>query len=263
MVSGSPAFYDLSNEANRKAQEAYVAYLLARTSAYTNVYYELNNQMNRRGNLGRAGLKWAEHWAAFFREHDHFDHLVALNVVRDPGAYFLIEGLDVANLHGNVPPEPHGIRMPVLLDETYPADPKAERAIFWKALLLGTSANRPPWRPIGERAPAFEFCRYLADFARTLRYWELRRDDAVVLSTPRNVAHLASVRKGEILVYMTGASEDGLTRVGLGNGRYEVTWFDPANGRTIRTETIEPERGAAELPTPTFSEDILLRIRKK
>jgi len=262
-LSGTPAFYDLDNEANRKAQEAYVAYLLARTSAYTNVYYELNNEMNRRGNLGRTGLRWAEHWAAFFREHDHFDHLVALNVVRDPGAYFIIEGLDIANLHGNTPPEPQGIRMPIMLDETYPPDPKAERAIFWKALLLGTSANRPPWRPIAERPPAFEFCRYLADYAKTLRYWELRRDDAVVLSTPRNVAHLASVRKGEILVYMTGASEEGITRVGLGNGRYEAAWFDPRNGRVISTQTIEPQRGAAELPTPTFSEDILLRIRKK
>jgi len=262
-LSGCPGFYDMSAPANRAAQEAYVAYLLARTAACTNVYYELNNKMNRRGTAGRLGVRWAEHWAAFFREHDPMDHLVSLSVGQDAQRYFRIDGFDIANVHGNTPPEPRGIRMPVFLSETYAKTPAEERSIFWRALLLGTSAARAPWQSLTERPPAFEHCRYLADYAATVNYWELERDDSVVLATPRDVRRMAAVRKGEIFVYLMGAAEDGVVRVGLANGRYEASWFDPKNGRTIRTDTVEPRRGALELPSPTFAEDLLLRIRKK
>jgi len=262
-LSGCPRFYDLSLEANRKAQEAYVGYLLARTAACTNVYYELNNEMNRHGAADRLGPRWVEHWTAFFRERDPYDHLVSLSVVNDAGRYFRIQGIDIANVHGKAPPEPHGIRMPAFLSEARVKAARAERAIFWRALLLGTSAARAPWQRLAARSPIFEYSRHLAEFARDVRYWELRRDDSVVLSTPGRVTHLASVRKGEILVYFTGACEGGVVRVGLGKGRYDASWFDPRNGNTIRAETVEPAQGAVELPCPTFDEDLVLRIRKK
>ena len=262
-LSGCPSFYALSVPANRAAQESYVRYLLARTAAYPNVYYELNNEMDRRGAAAKLGPAWAEHWAAFFREFDPYDHLVSLSVLTAPEAYFRIGGIDIANLHGNEPPEPRGIRMPVFLSETYAKTPAAERAIFWQSLVLGTSASRAPWQPLAARPPAFEHCRYLADYARGVAYWELRRDDSVVLATPRNVARLAAVRKDEILVYLMGAAEEGSVRIGVGPGRYEASWFDPKNGRTIRTDEVEPKQGALDVPSPTFAEDIVLRVRKK
>jgi len=262
-LSGCPGFYDLSNAPSRAVQEAYVRYLLARTAAYPNVYYELNNEMDRRGTAARFGIPWVEHWAAFFREFDPFDHLVALSVVTAPEGYFRIGGIDIANVHGDSPPEPHGIRMPVFLDEAYAKTPREVRAIFWQALLLGTSASRPPWQPLTARTPAFEHCRYLAEYLKDVPYWDLRRDDSVVLSTPRDVARIAAVSKTEILVYLMGAAEDGVVRIGLGNGRYEASWFDPRNGRAIRSDVVEPAQGALELPSPTFAEDIVLRIRKK
>ena len=262
-LSGCPGLYDLSVAANRTAQEAYVRYLLARTVAFTNVTYELNNQMDRRGSASRLGVPWAEHWAAFFREFDPYDHLVALNVVTRPEGYFLIGGIDIANVHGNTPPEAQGIRMPVFLNETYAKTPQAERAIFWQALLVGTSAARAPWQRLTARSPAFEHCRDLAEFARDVPYWAMKHDDSVVLSTPRNVARVAAAAEGEILVYLMGAAEDGSIRIGVANGRYEATWFDPKNGRTIRSDTVEAAQGALDLPSPTFAEDIVLRIRKK
>jgi len=262
-VTGCPAFYDLSNDANRAAQEAYVAYLLARTAARPNVYYELNSQMNRRGGAGAAGLKWVEHWAAFFREHDPYNHLVSMSVANDAQRYFRLDGLDVANLRGSTPPEPHGIPMPVFLNEPTVKTPREERLLFWRALFLGTSAARAPWQPLAARSPMFEHARYLADYARGVPYWELRRDESVVLSTPRNVARLTAVRKGEVFVYLTGSAEGGDVTVGLANGRYEASWFDPKNGRTVRTDEITPENGAASIPCPTFDEDIVLRIRRK
>lgn len=262
-LSGSPGFYDLSNEASRQAQEAYVAYLLARTAGCPNVYYELNTQMNRRGNAGRLGPRWAEHWAAFFRERDPFDHLVSLHVVQDATSYFLIEGIDIANAHGGQVPERTGIRMPVFLSEPHARDGAGERALFWKALLLGTSTARVPWQSLGDRPPAFEHLRYLADYASQLRYWELRRDRDAILSTPGGTQALAVSRKDEIVIYLTGASRGGVVRVGLTNGRYGVSWYDPKNGNEVRAEEIRPRQGAAELTCPTFEEDIVLRIRKK
>jgi len=262
-VAGCPGFYDLANAANRAAQELYVRYLLARTAACGNVYYELNKEMNRRGSAGANGLRWVEHWTAFFREHDPYAHLLSLSVATDPDAYFRIEGIDIANVRGEAPPEPRGIRMPVFLNEPTVRTPRAERAIFWQALLLGTSAARAPWQPLAARSPLFEHCRYLADYARDLAYWELRRDDSLVLATPRGVPRLVAVRKDELLVYLVGSAEEGVVRVGLGNGRYEAAWFDPKNGKTVRIEDVEPRQGAADIPSPTFDEDIVLRIRKK
>jgi len=262
-LAGCPTFYDLSNAANRAAQEAYVGYLLARTAAYPNVYYELSNEMNRRGSAGALGLRWVEHWAAFLREHDPYDHLVSLAVAAQPEAYFRIQGIDIANLRGDTPPEPHGIRMPVFLNEPTVKTPRAERAVFWQALLLGTSASRAPWQPLTARSPLFEHCRYLADYARGTAYWELRRDESVVLATPRNVARLTAVRKDEVFVYLMGSAEQGVMRLGLPAGRYEAAWFDPKNGKSVRTDEVEPRQGAVDIPSPTFDEDIVLRVRKK
>jgi len=262
-LAGCPGFYDLANAPSRAAQEGYVRYLLARTAACSNVYYELNNGMNRSGSAGAAGLRWAEHWTAFLREHDPYGHLVSLSVATQPEAYFRIEGIDIANLRGDTPPEPTGIRMPVFLGEPTVKTPREERAIFWRALLLGTSAVRAPWQPLSARGPLFEHCGYLADYARSVAYWELRRDEAVVLATPRNVARLTAVRKDEVFVYLMGSAEQGVMRLGLPGGRYEATWFDPKNGTTVLTVEVEPNRGAVDIASPTFDEDIVLRVRKK
>ena len=262
-LSGTPRFYNLSYESSRAAQEAYVAYLLARTAAYTNVYYELNSGMDRRGIATRFGPRWAEHWAAFFREHDPFDHLVSLHVAHNAQRYFRIDGIDIANVHGDQPPEPGGIRMPVLLSETHARSPQAERAIFWKALLLGTSAARVPRQSLTARPPAFDHLRHLAAFARGVRYWELRPDETPILATPGGTERLAVAREGELLVYLTGRSEGGVVRLGLEQGLYTVSWLDPKNGNTLGAQEVSPHRGAVELACPTFDEDILLRVRRK
>ena len=96
-----------------------------------------------------------------------------------------------------------------------------------------------------------------------MAYWELRRDDGVVLSAPGGARALAAVRDGEILVYLTGADDEGRLRIGLANGRYQATWFDPKNGTTRRTDDVQPTQGAVELACPTFEEDLVLRIRRK
>jgi len=144
--AGSPAFYDVAAKATLAAQESYVGYLLARTAAYSNVVYELNNEMNRRNSARQFGLRWAEHWAAFLREHDPFDHLVSLSVAENGQAYFLIQGIDVANVHGKEPPEPQGIRIPVVFNEPYVKTPREERGAFWRSLLVGVSASHAPWQ---------------------------------------------------------------------------------------------------------------------
>jgi len=262
-VAGCPAFYDLTVAPNRAAQEAYVRYLLARTGAYANVYYELNNEMNRRGAAGNAGIRWAEHWASFFREHDPFSHLISLSVAENPGGYYLIDGIHIANVHGEAPPEPQGIRMPVVLDEARVQTPREERAIFWQALLLGTSAARAPWQGLAARSPMFEHARHLADFIRDIPWWELRRDTTSVLMAPGGVQWLAAARDGELIVYLRGAADQGQIRLGVANTPYDVTWFDPKSGRTVRTEQAQPNQGALDLACPTFEEDIVLRIRRK
>jgi len=262
-VAGCPAFYDLSVAPNRTAQEAYVRYLLARTGAFVNVYYELNNEMNRLGAAGNLGIRWAEHWASFFREHDPFSHLISLSVAENPGGYFLIDGIHIANVHGEAPPEPQGIRMPVVLGEARVQTPREERAVFWQALLLGTSAARAPWQGLTARSTLFEHARHLADFIRDLPWWELRRDTASVLLAPGGVQWLAAARDGELIVYLRGAAEQGQIRIGVANNPYDVTWFDPKSGRTVRTEEARPNQGALDLTCPTFEEDIVLRVRRK
>ncbi len=224
----------------------------------------------RRPGLGRgcvrrlaARRRRGQHWAAFLREHEPYDHLVSLAVATQPEAYFRIQGIDIANLRGDTPPEPHGIRMPVFLNEPIVKTPREERAVLWQALLLGTSAARVPWQPLAARGPLFEHCRYLADYARGVAYWELRRDESVVLATPRNVGRLTAVRKDEVFVYLMGSAEQGTMRLGLPGGRYEATWFDPKNGTTVLTQEVEPKQGAVDIASPTFDEDIVLRVRRK
>ena len=262
-LSGSPAFYDLSVEANRAAQEAYVRYLLARTAARTNVTYELANEMNRRGAAGRLGVRWVEHWMAALREHDPYDHLVSLSVAEGADAYYRIEGIDVANVHGAGVPPGGAVRMPVVLAAPQAATPREERALFWQALLRGAPAARAPWQPLTARTAIFEHTRYLADYAKDLPWWELRRDDAVVLSAPGGTRAVAAVRGGEIHVYVMGSADEGTVRVGVPNGRYDADWFDPKNGPLRRDEDLQPDRGALDLACPTFEEDLVLRIRKK
>ncbi|NQT51942.1 HEAT repeat domain-containing protein [bacterium] len=262
-LSGSPDFYDLSHVVSRGAQERFVAYLLARTAGCPNVYYELNTQMNRRGTAGRLGPRWAEHWAGFFREHDPFDHLVSIHVVQDVTGYYLIDGIDIANMHGDKVPEPTGIHMPTFLSAPFARDRVAERSLFWQALLLGSGSARAPWQGLTERTAAFDHLPHLASYAASVNYWEFQRDRETVLATPGGTQALAVARKDEVVVYLTGASQGGTVRVGLRTGRYDVSWYDPKTGNTVRVEEIQPRQGAAELTCPTFDEDIVLRIRRK
>ena len=262
-LSGTPRFYDLTVEASKIAQEAYVRYLLARTVAYPHVFYELNNEMNRRGTAAGLGLRWAEHWARVLREHDPYDHLVSLSVAQGAEAYFRLDGFDIANVHGSEPPTPGGLRMPVLLNEAHVKGAAAERALFWQALFRGTASARAPWQSLTARTAIFEHTRYLADYAAQVAWWELRPDDGVVLSAPGATRALAAARDGEIYVYLTGSADEGTLRLGLGGGRYDAVWFDPKNGTTRRDEDLQPNRGALDLACPTFEEDLVLCVRKK
>jgi len=197
------------------------------------------------------------------REHDPCDHLVSLSVADGADAYFRVEGIDIANVHGAAPPAPGGLRMPTLLAVAHAKTPQEERAILWHALLNGTSAARAPWQPLTRRSALFEHTRYLADYAAKLPWWELRRDDAVVLSVPGGARAMAAVRDGEIHVYLVGSADEGIVRVGVANGRYDALWLDPKNGTTRRDEDLQPDHGALDLRCPTFEEDLVLRIRKK
>ena len=261
--TGWPAFYDLASEPNRQAQERYLTHLLARVSAFPNVYFELNNEMGGI-DLGEDGMKWVLHWVEFFKKNDPTGRPLSLSALEHGRRYLGLTGIDIINLHGGAPArtsmttKPHMLSMPTTRTES------EERALLWRSLLNGMPCAGSPWRPMRGRGEFFKATSGLAAFAAKYDAWQMRANSSAILTLPPGTEGASGGTKGVLWVYLHGQFRgQGNLRLGIAGDQLQLTWLSPESLEVIREGVGTPRGGMLSVRPPEFDRDILLRIEPK
>jgi hypothetical protein len=63
-------------------------------------------------------------------------------------------------------------------------------------------------------------------------------------------------------IYVNGGAQAELT-LELPPGQYQSEWLNTRNGRVDRSEKVNHSGGAKNLSSPSYSEDIALRVKRE
>lgn len=258
---GWPAFYDLSSEANRSAQERFVAYLLARTSGFPNIYYQVNNEMGG-GEIGGLGMDWLKHWVDFFDRNGPEKRLISLSVLEGGRRYAALAGIDIVNLHEDSPKRIQKLEKPQMISLPLVGSAEEERELLWSSLLAGLPCARRPWLPLDERGDFFKAAPSLARLLETADGWAFRPNQKALLSLPPGIRAAAGDIGPAVWVYFSGNYRgEGLARLGHSAERVHCAWISTESGSVLREGVETPKQGILELRPPDFQTDILLEIK--
>jgi hypothetical protein len=101
-----------------------------------------------------------------------------------------------------------------------------------------------------------------SEFMRSLDLARLRPDPPVVESAPGVYTQALSVPGEQYAIYVTGAGPCQLA-ARIPAGAYAVEWVDTKTGAVIKREQVVHGGGALALASPTFKEDIALRVLRE
>ncbi|MBI2192673.1 MAG: HEAT repeat domain-containing protein [Planctomycetes bacterium] len=257
---GWPAFYDLDSGRNRRAQEAYLGYLVARTAAYPNVYYQLNNEMGA-GDAGNLGVEWLRQGLAFLDRHDPWKRPRSLSTLAGGRRYLSMAGIDVVNLHGDSPQRLKGLEKPHMLSLPLAENEREERELFWRGLLGGVAAARRAWLPLATEDAFFRVSEGLRLVLRGVDAWSFEPRPQAVLSIPPGIRADSGVHAGVLWIYLSGVSRGGGSlRLGYPGERFRARWIQPATGKVLHEALKGPAEGMLELTPPDFEGDLLLLL---
>lgn len=266
----------------------YIRYLVARYAAYTDIWELFNEDVYTPDD-------WLAEIAAFVKSLDPYDHLVTTNYERPLAAWN-----DIVTAHGymSIPAwevEQHlskqyarlkSFGKPVMYTEfgnkgtLSNRDPVKWRIAVWTAFMNESSmlfwsmgGILLPEAPEGRRGnanaylgPEARACfRHFLNFVRGLPI-DMR---PVMVGYPgRNQLNKYALSNGEITVlYLNHYSgHDSSTSGGIyvmtGPGEFEISWFDPSTGETVKTERAETESYTLIFPSPDVTTDMAAKIKR-
>lgn len=275
-------FYDLEQEENRELQEKLVRRMLAATSEFSNVLYNVCNEVGASApdEEGKVG-----HW---LRHHLELARRLA------PGRLLGVSGsawsADGGSAEGFwqendvdvlLPHETDGrvalgreqtahqfrfysrekLQKPRLVGETVfhgAAAGDDARKHFWVALSNGGHAACPNEQP---RDALLDYtCRALRDFLchSGVRWWEMQPVEGVLSPDPGQAYALGNVDRGEYLVYFLERPETDVVLTLPAEGpRSVLAWIDPLRGVVSDSTLCD----AAPLVLPAGRGDVALWVR--
>ena len=103
----------------------------------------------------------------------------------------------------------------------------------------------------------------LRNFINSFDFVKMRPDNSVIKGgVPDNATALALVERGRAYaIYINGDTKADLM-VALPTGKYKAEWLNTKTGRIDKTETFEHSSGHRLLGSPTYKDDIALRISR-
>jgi hypothetical protein len=101
--------------------------------------------------------------------------------------------------------------------------------------------------------------KVLKDFIESYNFAKLHPDQTTVKKSPGAVTRTLAEPGQQYAVYLDGGPQCTLT-LALPKGAYQTTWINTQTGATEQTEKITPTDGLAEIASPTYDEEIALRI---
>lgn len=277
--------YSLEDEQLQQVQEAFVRKIVTELNGFDNVYYEICNEPYSNHD-GSAFLPWQRRIADVIVETEAklpHGHLIAQNVhnqvlrVTD-----LHPAISIVNFHyarlGAVDGSYHLNRV-IADDETgfRGQSTLPYRREAWEFMLSGggifshldfsfTTSHPDGSAEISGETPGFGGAAWRRELAVLRRFMESLPFDQM---GPHNeVAHdyrpyystRVLARHGTAYaVYVFGGYGISLG-LGMAPGNYSVDWIHPAHGNVLRSERIEHRGGVWRSETPTYAEDLAIRI---
>ncbi len=279
------------------AQEALVRKLVTELKDYDNLYYEICNEPY----FGGVTLAWQHRIADVIVETEQpfgRRHLISQNIANDKAK---VEnphpGVSIFNFHYAYPPDTvamnFGLNQVIGDNETgfRGTNDLPYRVEAWSFLLAGGGlfnnldysfvaghedgtfaypANQP-----GGGNPGFRRqMKILGEFVRSFDFVRLRPDRSVLLGgVPAGHRAYALAEPGKAwAIYLArdtrdknapGGPQTATLNVALPAGSYGVEWVNPRTGAVDKRAELKTAGGPTPLASPTFEEDIALRVRRR
>ena len=291
--------YNLKDRELTDLQEAFVRKIVGELNNYDNLYYEICNEPY----FGGVTKEWNDRIAAVVTDAEKglpVRHLIAQNIsngsakVKDPNP-----NVSVLNFHYCSPPDAvaqnYGLGRVIGFDETGfrgPAD-RPYRTDAWDFLVAGGavysnldysfSASHPDGTlkvttsPGGGGPELRKQLAILKAFMDGLDLVHMKPDNAVVregtITAPLTGDKRASkevkatvralAEPGKVYaVYVKGGVKAELS-LALPRGKYRAEWLNTKTGAVDKAEVFDHDGGTRTLASPTYEEDVALRIKAK
>ncbi len=261
----------------------YIRTVVSRFAGFSNVYWELGNEMEHRPNCGACFVSLAnDYYIPWIREADPYDLPIGLSetVWRDAD-------VDIGFLHQtNELPDPSwqrptmmnelvrgGVDKPLWRDDAMrdPAERIAFRRTFWRVFATGgTGSSEATWLDIGR--PLSEPVRAVMADQQRLREFieslptpinEMDPDAETITAGPG--AHYVRSKRGEawvayFLLEPNDAAAPGTIGIRLPEGAYVARWYEPASGRYGSPLRLMSEGRTLEIGHPRIEQDAVLLV---
>ena len=266
--------FDLNNPVHREHVARYLSYLIARTSAYWNVFYALGSETgNIFPDMAEGFNRWWTYWAEFVAARDPHGRLCSFGDVgeRDPLVRNGRNQIIITQEHTSMDDpamfaqsiNAFGKRFwryqrPTVVGEQDLLNNSrydTERVGRWVSFACGMMMARVDRHMdiakngrlhestmfgIGDDPPIYEALGHMAFFVEEsgIRYWRMAPHDELIIGPPRTFFCLAEPDVAYMVYFRTG----GEIRLRMNPGEYEVKWFNPRTGEFLPANIIFASR---------------------
>lgn len=278
--------HKLDNGGLLRFQDALVRKIVRETNEYDNVYYEVVNEPFWNAEVAND---WQNHIISTIVNTEQsllYRHLIAQNIagysakIVNPNPAVSIFNFHIAK------PEAvalnYDLEKAIADDETgfKGLDAAPYRLEAWDFILAGGSLFNyldwsftpdhergtfvvPPNHSSGGGEALRRQIHALKEFMESFEFVRMRPDESVVLGgVPANATVRALVERGQAYaIYVNGGQEANL-ELDLAAGSYRAEWIKPETGTVEKRERFTHAGGARTVSSPSYAQDIALRIRR-
>lgn len=258
---GIPEFYSLSNSKLKSIQEAYVAKLIAETSGYPNVIYEICNEYT-------GPWDWEKYWIDYVTAR--CSNMICVNRLGSiPSNYWTDPNIDMVNFHwGTKTASDTNSYMvsyyPKNKPINYDEPPESGmtyvdyRKVLWASFVGGGHLHLENGDNPG---PALDAVLHARNFleSNSVHFWEMSPANSLVTGTPGGSAYTLAKPGSEYVTYIVGSGgSGGKMTISLQSGiTYTAKAFNPSTGSytnlTVSGNTVSG--------IPSYSTDIVIYVK--
>jgi hypothetical protein len=286
----SKEVWTLKHQELLRVQEAMIRKIVAELRDYDNLYYEICNEPY----FGGVTLEWqrrVSHWItdAEGGQQAGNRHLISQNInngsgkVTDPDP-----NVSILNYHYASPPDAvaqnYGLHRVIGCNETgfKGTGDTYYRQEAWDFVISGgglfnnldysfTVATPDGSAKVTDPTPGGGGPAYRAQLAALRSFMEklpfLKMAPANEIlrgGVPAKATGRVLAQPGRVyVVYLRGGSGVAHLALALPTGRYRAEWIEPRSGSVLKTETAEAGSGDLTLESPSYQEDMVLRLARR
>ena len=287
-TDGKQQVFNVWEPGDEGAKKNYIKTIVSRFAGFSNVYWELGNEMEHSPNSGTDFVEQANSkYISWIRQYDPY----VLPIGLSEGCWRTAD-VDIGFLHQpntlfTSPSEDTwdrpiimnelvfgGITGPLWKDSTIRHDDNrvVYRKTFWLMFTLGGSGSSNA-TSLDFNTPLNQAAKNVMNDQMYLRYFieslpvninAMIPDSSFVISGPGTYKTRCKTGITYVSYFYLSANEavqKGSVKVNLPKGNYRIEWFDPRHGTYTPKKMVRSEGWVVSIEHPEFFEDIVLLVR--